>query len=145
MHRLLTGMFTSSLPIMAKRRERGSVVTRGNAWLVRVSAGTDPVTGKRLWLSGTCDSPQEAGELRKKLLGQVNGRKASRTRASLSALLHEWLPGTELRRTPATTTPGSSTGSSGGARWPATEQDHSAADRTLLQRAAPVPSPLRWT
>jgi integrase len=89
-------MFTSSLPIMAERRERGSVVQRRNAWLVRVSAGTDPVTGKRLWLCGTCGSPQEAEKLRTKLLGQVDGRKASRTRASFSALLDEWLPGAEL-------------------------------------------------
>jgi len=55
-----------------------------------------PVTGKRLWLCGTCDSSQEAEKLRTKFLGQVDGRKASRTRASLSALLDEWLPGTEL-------------------------------------------------
>ncbi|MCA1695973.1 MAG: hypothetical protein LC749_15305, partial [Actinobacteria bacterium] len=55
---------------MAKRRERGSVIQRGDAWLVRVSAGTDPVTGKRLWLCGTCDSLQEAEKLRSKLLSQ---------------------------------------------------------------------------
>jgi integrase len=81
---------------MVKRRERGSVVKRGNAWLVRVSAGTDPVTGKRLWLCGTCGSPQDAEKLRTKFLGQVDDRKASRTRASLSALLDEWLPTAEL-------------------------------------------------
>ncbi|MGH3786547.1 MAG: hypothetical protein ACRDRG_08355 [Pseudonocardiaceae bacterium] len=41
---------------MAKRRTRGSIQQRGSAWLVRVSAGIDPVTGKRLWLCGTCPS-----------------------------------------------------------------------------------------
>jgi hypothetical protein len=89
-------MVASSLLTMANRRERGSIVQRGNAWRVRVSVGTDPVTGKRLWLCGTCGSPQEAEKLRTKFLGQVDSRKASRTRASLSALLDEWLPGTEL-------------------------------------------------
>jgi integrase len=89
-------MVTSILPIMAKRRERGSLAKRGDVWRVRVSAGTDPVTGKRLWLCGTCDTKQEAEKLRTKFLGQVDGRKASRTRASLGALLDEWLPGTEL-------------------------------------------------
>jgi integrase len=87
---------TTSVLVVVKRRERGSVVQRGNAWLVRVSAGTDPVTGKRLWLSGTASSPQEAEKLRTKLLSQVDTRKAGRTRASLGALLDEWLPGAEF-------------------------------------------------
>ena len=81
---------------MIQRRERGNVVKRGDVWRVRVSAGTDPVTGRRLWLCGTCDTKHEAEKLRTKLLGQVDGRKASRTRASLGALLDEWLPGAEL-------------------------------------------------
>ena len=72
---------------------------RGDAWLVRVSAGTDPVTGKRLWLCGTRDSQREAEKLRTKLLGQVDEKKAGRTRASLGALLDEWLPGAELSAT----------------------------------------------
>lgn len=93
---MFTGMFTISVPIMVTRRVRGSIVQRGNAWLVRVSAGTDPVTGRRLWLCGTCASKQEAERLRTKFLGQVDDKKASRTRASLGALLDEWLPGAEL-------------------------------------------------
>ncbi len=44
---------------------------RGNAWLVRVSAGTDSVTGKRLWLCGTCGSPQEAEKMPKRRTGQA--------------------------------------------------------------------------
>ncbi|MGB6224245.1 MAG: hypothetical protein WBF76_02630 [Pseudonocardiaceae bacterium] len=82
--------------MMVKRRERGSLVQRGDVWRVRVSVGTDPVTGKRLWLSGTCDTKQAAEKLRTKFLGEVDTRKASRTRASLGALLDEWLPGAEL-------------------------------------------------
>lgn len=54
-------LFTSSVPVIVKRRERGSVVKHGNAWLVRVSAGTDLVTGKRLWLCGTCGSVAGSG------------------------------------------------------------------------------------
>jgi integrase len=81
---------------MATRRVRGSVIKRGGVWRVRVSAGIDPVTGTRLWLCGTCESPQEAEKLRTKFLGQVDEKKSSRTRASLGALLEEWLPGAEL-------------------------------------------------
>jgi hypothetical protein len=81
---------------MVQRRARGSVQRRGNAWLVRVSAGIDPVTDKRLWLCGTRASEREAEKLRTKLLAQVDEKKASRTRASLGALLEEWLPGAEL-------------------------------------------------
>ncbi|MBV9010673.1 MAG: site-specific integrase [Pseudonocardiales bacterium] len=92
-------MFTSTVRHVAQRRARGSVQRRGNAWLVRVSAGTDPVTGKRLWLCGTRESQKEAEKLRTKLLGQVDEKKASRTRASLGALLEEWLPGAELSAT----------------------------------------------
>ena len=61
-----------------------------------VSAGIDPITGKRLWLCGTCPSEREAEQLRTKLLGQVDENKSSRTRASLSVLLDEWLPTAEL-------------------------------------------------
>ncbi len=39
-----TIMFTSSVLIMAKRRERGSVKQRGNVWRVRVAAGIDLAT-----------------------------------------------------------------------------------------------------
>ncbi|MGH3754661.1 MAG: hypothetical protein ACRDRP_18580 [Pseudonocardiaceae bacterium] len=64
---------------MTKRRERGSVTQRGDSWLVRVSAGTDPVTGRRLWLCGTRGSLQEAEKLRTRFLGQVDERTAGRT------------------------------------------------------------------
>ncbi len=48
------------------------------------------------------------------VLGQVDEKKASRTRASLGALLDEWLPGAALGNlTRGTTTSGSSIGSSG--------------------------------
>jgi integrase len=40
--------------------------------------------------------PAEAEKLRTKFLRQVDEKKASRTRASLGALIEEWLPGAEL-------------------------------------------------
>jgi hypothetical protein len=129
---------------MAKRRVRGSVIKRGGVWRVRVSAGVDPVTGRRLWLCGTCESSQEAEKLRTKFLGQVDEKKASRTRASLGALLEEWLPGAEL----GATTRDNYVGLIERFIRPAlgalpVDHAHLAAGGTLLQRAAPLPGPLR--
>jgi single-strand DNA-binding protein len=75
-------MVTNNFAIMAKKRDRGSVVERGNGWRVRVSVGIDPVTGKRLWLCGACGSKQEAERLRTKFLRQVDEKKGSRTRVT---------------------------------------------------------------
>ena len=49
-----------------------AVTTYARNEQVRVSAGTDPVIGKRLWL---CGSPQDAEKVRAKFLGRVDGRE----------------------------------------------------------------------
>lgn len=47
-------------------------------------AGIDTVTGKRLWLCGTCGTKHEPERLRTKFLGQVDDKKASRTERALA-------------------------------------------------------------
>jgi integrase len=59
---------------------------------VRVSAGTDPVTGRRMVLQGTAPTVREAEKLRTKLLAEADTYRSARTNASLGYLLDRWLP-----------------------------------------------------
>jgi len=59
---------------------------------VRVSAGTDPVTGRRMVLQGTASTVREAEKLRTKLLAEADTYRSARTNASLGHLLDRWLP-----------------------------------------------------
>ena len=56
----------------ASRRSRGTVRKHRAGYQVRVSAGTDPVTGERLRLQGTAPTMREAEKLRTKLLGEAD-------------------------------------------------------------------------
>jgi len=74
------------------KRSRGTIRKHRAGYQVRVSAGTDPVTGERLRLQGTAPTVKEAEKLRTKLLGEADTFRASRTNASLGYLLDRWLP-----------------------------------------------------
>jgi integrase len=71
---------------------RGTVRKHHGGYEVRVSAGTDPVTGRRMVLNGTAPTVREAEKLRTKLLAEADAFKSSRTNASLGYLLDRWLP-----------------------------------------------------
>jgi integrase len=74
------------------RRSRGTIRKHRAGYQVRVSAGTDPVTGERLRLQGTAATIKEAEKLRTKLLGEADTYRSARTNASLGFLLDRWLP-----------------------------------------------------
>lgn len=77
---------------MAKRkRERGSITQRGDSFLVRVYAGTDPITGKRIDLTGTAHSPAEAEKLRTKLLAQVDENRHPKKNATIGQILDRYM------------------------------------------------------
>jgi integrase len=74
------------------KRSRGTIRKHRGGYQVRVSAGTDPVTGERLRLQGTAPTVKEAEKLRTKLLGEADTFRSARTNASLGYLLDRWLP-----------------------------------------------------
>ena len=73
-------------------RGRGSVRKHHAGYEVRVSAGIDPVTGRRMTLQGTAPTVREAEKLRTKLLAKADAFKSASTNASLGRLLDRWLP-----------------------------------------------------
>jgi integrase len=73
-------------------RGRGTIRKHGAGYQVRVSAGTDPVTGERLRLQGTARTSKEADKLLTKLLRQADAFRSARTSATLGYLLDRWLP-----------------------------------------------------
>jgi integrase len=71
---------------------RGTIRKHRAGYEVRVSAGTDPVTGERLRLQGTAPTERAAEKLRTKLLAEADAFRSARTNASLGYLLDRWLP-----------------------------------------------------
>jgi integrase len=77
---------------MAKRkRERGSIRQRGNSYEVRVYAGTDPLTKKRIDLVGTAETPDDAEKLRTKLLSQVDEKRHPKKKATVVQVLDQYM------------------------------------------------------
>jgi integrase len=74
------------------KRSRGTIRKHRAGHQIRVSAGTDPVTGERFRLQGTAPTMKEAEKLRTKLLGEADTFRSARTNASLGYLLNRWLP-----------------------------------------------------
>jgi hypothetical protein len=73
---------------------------------VRVYAGTDPVTGRRHYLSETVsaganeqETLREAEKVRTRLINQIDERRNPRTRATMNELLDGWLDVVKLERT----------------------------------------------
>ena len=74
----------STLLIMAKsggsRRERGSIERRGDSYRVKVYAGIDPLTGRRLYLTGSSTDECEAGRIRNRLLADADAKRGAKPR-----------------------------------------------------------------
>lgn len=79
-------------------RSRGSIRPHHGAYQVRVTAGTDPVTGDRVVLVDTAATMRDAEKVRTKLLAEADSLRASRTKASLGYLLDRWLPQHEIEK-----------------------------------------------
>jgi integrase len=63
---------------------------------VRVAAGVDRLTGKRVELVRTAPTLAAAERLRTRLLAEVDGNRAARTQATLGYALDEWLATSEI-------------------------------------------------
>ncbi|HTK66596.1 MAG TPA: tyrosine-type recombinase/integrase [Pseudonocardia sp.] len=72
-------------------RDRGSVERRGGSFRVKVYAGLDPQTGRRLYLTGSASTQREAERIRTKLQAEVDAKRATKTRATLNAAIDDWL------------------------------------------------------
>ena len=79
---------------MSKVRVERNIYVRDGRFFVDVSAGTDPVTGKRRRLTGTVDSLYKARKLRDRLATMVDdGTEASPGRLTFRAYVEtRWLP-----------------------------------------------------
>lgn len=73
-------------------RRRGQIEQRGDSWRVKVYAGDDPVTGKRVYLNETVQGTyRQADRRRMALVAEVDRQRATKSRATLSHVLDEWL------------------------------------------------------
>jgi integrase len=85
-------------------RPRGRIERRGNSLRVRVYAGDDPVTGKRVYRSETVQGTDRAARRRAekaliRLLAEVNAQRAPTSTVTLAYVLAEWLRSVELEDT----------------------------------------------
>lgn len=77
---------------MAKRkRERGSIRQRGDSYEIRVYAGTDPLTKKPIYLTGTAESPTDAEKLRTEFLSQVDQKRHPAKKANIGQVLDQYM------------------------------------------------------
>nr|WP_228769760.1 site-specific integrase [Actinokineospora alba] len=72
---------------------------RGNSLQVSVFAGTDPIAGKRLYLSDSTTDPAEAKRIRAKFRAQVAEQRSARTKATFRHTIDEWLKVHEIEET----------------------------------------------
>lgn len=72
-------------------RDRGSIERRGNSLRVKVYAGKDPVTGKRVYLTESTTDEKEARRIRTRFLAQVDKQRNARTKAPLQVALDDQL------------------------------------------------------
>ena len=68
-----------------KARKRGEVERRGNSLRVKVYAGVDPITGKRLYLTDSTTDEKEAERIRTRLLAEVDEERHARAAGARSA------------------------------------------------------------
>lgn len=76
----------------SKSRERGSIERHGSSLRVKVYAGIDPLTGKRIYLTESAPDEREAEKILCRLQSQVDGDRATKTKATLRTAIAEWLP-----------------------------------------------------
>ncbi len=75
-----------------RKRSRGSVrKLPSGRYQVRVAAGLDPLSGKRMELVEVARTAAEAEKVRTKLLSQLDERRNARTKATMSELLDRYM------------------------------------------------------
>ncbi|MFF4598114.1 tyrosine-type recombinase/integrase [Amycolatopsis sp. NPDC001319] len=72
-------------------RQRGQIERRGNSLRVRVYAGVDPVTGKRLYLEESTTDEREAEKIRTRFLAEVNEERHARSNGLFRVAMQDWL------------------------------------------------------
>jgi hypothetical protein len=76
---------------MARRAgQRGHIEKHRGKYRAIVSAGTDPLTGKRRFLKKTCDTERQAEVELTKLLNQVDEQRHPRTKILVRQLIEKW-------------------------------------------------------
>jgi integrase len=76
---------------MARRAgQRGHIEKHRGKYRAIVSAGTDPLTGKRRFLKKTCDTEKQAEVELTKLLNQVDEQRHVRTKILVRQLIEKW-------------------------------------------------------
>jgi integrase len=84
-------MAQQTTPRQSRGKDLQGIRQRGRSYQVRVFSGTDPLTGKEVYLSGSAPTEREAIRLRDRLRREVAESRASRTNGTLRYLLAEWL------------------------------------------------------
>jgi hypothetical protein len=69
---------------------------RGNSFQAILFAGTDPVTGRQLYLRGSSTDEVEAKKILRHFKAQVAEQRHAKTRASLGSAIASWLETHEL-------------------------------------------------
>jgi integrase len=90
---------------MTSARQRGEIETLASGSLrVKVYAGVDPLSGKRLYLTETVPAgPRalaEAKKVRTRLVGQIDEQRNPRTRATVNQLMDRYLDVVDVGVTP---------------------------------------------
>jgi integrase len=86
-------------PTNGKSRTRGEIERRGNSFRVRMYAGIDLLTGKRLYLTDSTTDEAEARRILTRFRAEVDGQRNTRTRAVFSVAIDEWFKVHELEET----------------------------------------------
>jgi hypothetical protein len=84
--------YAAAVPSVAgERRKRGSIRRRGKSFQVLVYAGLDPLTGRRMYLSGSSTSEAEAKRILNRLRAQVEAQLNPRTTATFAMAFDAWI------------------------------------------------------
>ncbi|MFR9805873.1 tyrosine-type recombinase/integrase [Pseudonocardia sp. RS010] len=79
-----------------KPRTEGMIRRRKNSFQAILYAGTDPVSGRQLYLRGSSTDEAEAKRILRKFKAQVAEQRHAKTRASLRTTIEAWLDTHEL-------------------------------------------------
>ncbi|MEC3974579.1 tyrosine-type recombinase/integrase [Amycolatopsis sp. H20-H5] len=77
-------------------RKRGEIERRGNSLRVKVYAGVDPLTGKRLYLTESTTDEKEAERILTRLLAEVDDERHARSKGTFRVAMKDWLRLAEL-------------------------------------------------
>jgi integrase len=83
-------------PAAGKARNRGEIERRGNSFRIKVYAGVDPITGKRLYLTESTTDEKEAERIRTRLLAEVDEERHARSKGTFRVAMMDWLRLAEL-------------------------------------------------